>query len=42
MTPEMYVEISDLSRTPSPATDRTEVLTGKSEIRAQTLDEEGM
>jgi aryl-alcohol dehydrogenase-like predicted oxidoreductase len=29
VTPEMYAEISGLSRTPSPATDRTEVLTGK-------------
>jgi aryl-alcohol dehydrogenase-like predicted oxidoreductase len=29
MTEEMYVEVSNLSRTPSPATDRTEVLTGK-------------
>ncbi len=29
MTPELYAEISNLSRTPSPATDRTEVLTGK-------------
>lgn len=29
MTEEMYAEISNLSRTPSPATDRTEVLTGK-------------
>jgi len=29
MTPEMYAEISRLSRTPAPATDRTEVLTGK-------------
>ncbi|MCH6266409.1 aldo/keto reductase [Neobacillus citreus] len=29
MTEDMYVEISNLSRTPSPATDRTEVLTGK-------------
>jgi len=29
MTPEMYTEISGLSRTPAPATDRTEVLTGK-------------
>ncbi|WP_312148418.1 aldo/keto reductase [Paenibacillus odorifer] len=29
MTPEMYAEISSLSRTPAPATDRTEVLTGK-------------
>lgn len=29
MTAEMYAEISNLSRTPSPATDRTEVLTGK-------------
>ena len=29
MTEEMYAEITNLSRTPSPATDRTEVLTGK-------------
>ncbi|MFP5109433.1 aldo/keto reductase [Neobacillus sp. C211] len=29
MTNEMYAEITNLSRTPSPATDRTEVLTGK-------------
>ncbi|MFC4801597.1 aldo/keto reductase [Neobacillus sp. GCM10023253] len=29
MTEDMYAEISNLSRTPSPATDRTEVLTGK-------------
>ncbi|MGG5253667.1 hypothetical protein ACQYAD_09235 [Neobacillus sp. SM06] len=29
MTEEMYAEISNLSRTPSLATDRTEVLTGK-------------
>jgi aryl-alcohol dehydrogenase-like predicted oxidoreductase len=29
MTEEMYAEISRLSRTPAPATDRTEVLTGK-------------
>ncbi|AGK54532.1 aldo/keto reductase [Bacillus sp. 1NLA3E] len=29
MTPEMYNEISRLSRTPAPATDRGEVLTGK-------------
>ncbi|MBI0580653.1 aldo/keto reductase [Neobacillus cucumis] len=29
MTPEMYTEISNLSRTPAPATDRGEVLTGK-------------
>jgi aryl-alcohol dehydrogenase-like predicted oxidoreductase len=29
MTKEMYTEITNLSRTPSPATDRTEVLTGK-------------
>ncbi|MBY9081588.1 aldo/keto reductase [Paenibacillus sp. HN-1] len=29
MTPEMYAEISRLSRTPAPATDRSEVLTGK-------------
>jgi aryl-alcohol dehydrogenase-like predicted oxidoreductase len=29
MTPEMYAEISRLSRTPAPATDRAEVLTGK-------------
>lgn len=29
MTPEMYTEISHLSRTPAPATDRAEVLTGK-------------
>ncbi|ASA21529.1 aldo/keto reductase [Paenibacillus donghaensis] len=29
MTPEMYAEISSLSRTPAPATDRGEVLTGK-------------
>jgi aryl-alcohol dehydrogenase-like predicted oxidoreductase len=29
LTEEMYAEISNLSRTPSPATDRTEVLTGK-------------
>ena len=29
MTDEMYAEITNLSRTPSPATDRTEVLTGK-------------
>ncbi|MDN3954408.1 aldo/keto reductase [Sporolactobacillus laevolacticus] len=29
MTKEMYDEISGLSRTPAPATDRTEVLTGK-------------
>jgi len=29
MTEEKYAEISNLSRTPSPATDRTEVLTGK-------------
>ncbi|MBE5102313.1 aldo/keto reductase [Priestia aryabhattai] len=29
MSPEMYSEISRLSRTPAPATDRTEVLTGK-------------
>ncbi|MGF6950406.1 aryl-alcohol dehydrogenase-like predicted oxidoreductase [Neobacillus sp. B4I6] len=29
MTEEIYAEITNLSRTPSPATDRTEVLTGK-------------
>jgi aryl-alcohol dehydrogenase-like predicted oxidoreductase len=29
MTAEMYAEISGLSRTPAPATDRTEILTGK-------------
>ncbi|MGZ4161451.1 MAG: aldo/keto reductase [Neobacillus sp.] len=29
MAEEMYAEITNLSRTPSPATDRTEVLTGK-------------
>lgn len=29
MTPDMVAEVSRLSRTPSPATDRTEVLTGK-------------
>ncbi|MEH7116288.1 aldo/keto reductase [Neobacillus vireti] len=29
MTEEMYADITHLSRTPSPATDRTEVLTGK-------------
>lgn len=29
MTDEMYAEITNLSRTPAPATDRTEVLTGK-------------
>lgn len=29
MTEEMYAEITNLSRTPAPATDRTEVLTGK-------------
>ncbi|MBT2738842.1 aldo/keto reductase [Bacillus sp. ISL-7] len=29
MTKEMYAEITNFSRTPSPATDRTEVLTGK-------------
>ncbi|EST11536.1 aldo/keto reductase [Sporolactobacillus laevolacticus] len=29
MTKEMYAEIASLSRTPAPATDRTEVLTGK-------------
>lgn len=29
LTAEMYAEISNLSRTPSPATDRAEVLTGK-------------
>jgi aryl-alcohol dehydrogenase-like predicted oxidoreductase len=29
MTEEMYAEISGLSRTLAPATDRTEVLTGK-------------
>ena len=29
LTPEMYSEISRLSRTPAPATDRGEVLTGK-------------
>ncbi|WP_026567362.1 aldo/keto reductase [Bacillus sp. UNC41MFS5] len=29
MTEEMYAEISNLSRTPAPATDRGEVLTGK-------------
>lgn len=29
MTAEMYAEISDLSRAPAPATDRTEILTGK-------------
>lgn len=29
MTEEMYAEISNLSRTPSPATNRTEVLTSK-------------
>lgn len=29
MTPDMYAEISRLSRTPALATDRTEVLTGK-------------
>jgi aryl-alcohol dehydrogenase-like predicted oxidoreductase len=29
MSEEMYAEISNLSRTPSPVTDRTEVLTGK-------------
>jgi aryl-alcohol dehydrogenase-like predicted oxidoreductase len=29
MTEEMYTEISNLSKTPAPATDRTEVLTGK-------------
>jgi aryl-alcohol dehydrogenase-like predicted oxidoreductase len=29
MIPEMYAEISRLSRTPAPATDRTEILTGK-------------
>jgi aryl-alcohol dehydrogenase-like predicted oxidoreductase len=29
MTPEMYAEISRLSKTPAPATDRAEVLTGK-------------
>ena len=29
MTEEMYAEITHLSRTPAPATDRTEVLTGK-------------
>lgn len=29
MTPDMYAEISSLSKTPAPATDRTEVLTGK-------------
>lgn len=29
MTEEIYTEISNLSKTPAPATDRTEVLTGK-------------
>ena len=29
ITDEMYAEITNLSRTPSPATDRTEILTGK-------------
>ncbi|MBM7651146.1 aldo/keto reductase [Neobacillus cucumis] len=29
MSEEIYAEISNLSRTPSPATDRTEILTGK-------------
>jgi aryl-alcohol dehydrogenase-like predicted oxidoreductase len=29
MTQEMYAEISALSKTPAPATDRTEILTGK-------------
>lgn len=29
MTEEMYAEISNLSKTPAAATDRTEVLTGK-------------
>jgi aryl-alcohol dehydrogenase-like predicted oxidoreductase len=29
MTDEMYAEISSLFRTPAPATDRTEIITGK-------------